>query len=249
MLLNLTNTFFTVGIYFLSMTFPFLFNGDIENLLFTKQTPENHEIRCYKAGNSGSTILLIGCIHGNEKSGIVTSVKVLNELFVKENLKNTLICIPTLNPDGNFNNTRTNSNKVDINRNFPAVNWAFQDSAKLKKNKKTYWGGNFPASEMESKLLLRIDSIYNPSAIIVLHQFLNCVEYDGTGYNLANFISDITGQEFKDDIGYSTPGSLGSYFGEDLHKEVVTIEIPENPSDTLQNNLIKALVEIVEKGY
>ena len=35
-------------------------------------------------------------------------------LNLQKDLKNTLIFIPTLNPDGNVLNTRTNSNKVDI---------------------------------------------------------------------------------------------------------------------------------------
>jgi len=249
MFLNITNTIVAIGLSVISWTFPFLSNWKIDQLLFSKKSPLNNEIRCYKAGNSGSTILLIGCIHGPEKNGITTSIRVLNELFAKKDLKNTLICIPTVNPDGNINNTRTNSNKIDINRNFPATNWKYQDSAKLKKDKKTYWGGKFPASEAETRLLMKLDSIYKPSAIIVLHQFLNCVEYDGTGSKLAQFISSQTGQVLKEDIGYSTPGSLGSYFGGDFRREVVTIEIPKNPSDTLQNNLVKALVDVVEKGY
>ena len=249
MLLNITNSLVAIGVSILSWTFPLLFNWNIDQLLFTEKSPMNNEIRCYKAGDSGSTILLIGCIHGHEKNGIVTSLKVLNELFLKKELKNTLICIPSVNPDGNINNTRTNSNKVDINRNFPATNWTYQDSAKLKKDKKSYWGGKFPSSEFETKLILKIDSIYKPSAIIVLHQFLNCVEFDGTGLKLAQFISAQTGQKLKEDIGYSTPGSLGSYFGGDFRREVVTIEIPANPSDTLQNNLVKALVDVIEKGY
>lgn len=249
MLLSISHTIVAAGISMLSWAFPFLFFDTIEPLLFTEKSPMNNEIRCYKAGNSGSTILLIGCIHGHEKNGIITSIKVLNELFLKKELKNTLICIPTVNPDGNIINARTNSNKIDINRNFPATNWTYQDSAKLKKDKKVYWGGKFPASEFETKLILKIDSIYKPSAIIVLHQFLNCVEFDGTGLKLAQFISLQTGQELKEDIGYSTPGSLGSYFGGDFRKEVVTIEIPESPSDTLQGNLVRALVNVVEKGY
>jgi len=249
MFLNITNTLVTISLSVLSWAFPFIFEGNTDQLIFTKKSPNNNEIRCYKAGNGGSTILLIGCIHGPEKNGITTSIRVLNELYTKKELKNTLICIPSVNPDGNINNTRTNSNKIDINRNFPATNWKYQDSARLKKDKKTYWGGKSPASESETKLILKLDSIYKPSAIIVLHQFLNCVEYDGTGSKLAQFISSQTGQVLKEDIGYSTPGSLGSYFGGDLHKEVVTIEIPKNPSDTLQNNLVKALVTVVEKGY
>ena len=220
-----------------------------DELILTQTTPLNHIIRCYKKGNSGEKILLIGCIHGNEKAGILISLKVLNELFTKNEIQNTLICIPTVNPDGNILNTRTNSNKIDINRNFPANNWVHSDSAKLKGDKKYFWGGNSPTSEIETKFILKVDSLYHPDAFIILHQFMNCVQYDGTGVKLATFISKYTDQKLLDNIGYKTEGSIGSYFGDDKQKEVVTIELPENPSDSLQQNLINALVDAVSKGY
>ena len=220
-----------------------------DELVLTVKTPLNNKIRCYIKGNSGEKILLIGCIHGNEKAGILLSVKVLNEIFAKKELKNTLILIPTLNPDGNILNTRANSNRIDINRNFPSTNWTYSDSSQLKPNKKDYWGGKSPASEIETKFILRVDSIFQPGAIIILHQFMDCVQYDGTGLRLAEFISKRSGQKLMDDIGYSTTGSIGSYFGDDKRKEVVTIEIPENPPDSLQQNLINVLIEVIEKGY
>lgn len=220
-----------------------------DELVLTEKTPLNNKIRCYIKGNSGEKILLIGCIHGNEKAGILLSVKVLNEIFAKKELKNTLICVPTLNPDGNILNTRTNSNRIDINRNFPSTNWTYTDSSELKPDKKIYWEGKSPASEIETKFILRIDSMFQPDVIIILHQFMDCVEYDGTGLRLAEFISKHSGQKLMNDIGYSTTGSIGSYFGDDKSKEVVTIEMPENPPDSLQQNLINVLIEVVEKGY
>lgn len=226
------------------------FDGMQDNsLVLVKASPLNNLIRCYKSGLTGKKILLIGSIHGDEKAGILLSVKVLNEIFAGRLNKNTLICIPAANPDGNMLNTRTNSNKIDINRNFPAANWVLVDSATMKKDKKRYWGGMATASEIETRFILKVDSIYNPSAIIILHQFLDCVQYDGTGRPLAEFIAGITGQKLLDNIGYKTEGSIGSYFGDDKKKEVITIEIPENPPDSLQQNIVKALVDVVQKGY
>ena len=209
-----------------------------DEVVLKEKTPGNYEIRCYKRGNSGKRILLIGCIHGNEKAGILVSIKVLNEIFLKTTLVNTLLCIPTVNPDGNNLDTRTNSNKIDINRNFPAANWTLIDSASLKPKKKGYWGGTAPSSEMETKFILKIDSLFHPDVFIILHQFLDCVEYDGTGAYLAEFLSRKTGQKLLDDIGYPTEGSIGSYFGTDKQKEVITIEIPENPPDSLQQSIV-----------
>ncbi|NTW32550.1 MAG: murein peptide amidase A [Bacteroidetes bacterium] len=241
--------FFVFSLFLFSISLFAIKNIIIDELVLTKKTPLNNEIRCYKKGNSGKNILLIGCIHGDEKAGIMLSIQVMNKIFSKNIIKNTLLCIPTANPDGNILNTRTNSHKIDINRNFPSLNWEYLDSSKLKKDKVIFWGGKQPSSEMETNFILKVDSIYNPSAIIILHQFLNCVEYDGLGQSLAEFISKQTKQELLDYIGYPTSGSIGSYFGNDKKKEIVTIEIPDNPSDSLQQNIVNALVEVIEKGY
>lgn len=228
----------------------FAIRGSVsDELVLTEKTPMNNTLRCYKVGTDGKKILLIGCIHGNEKAGILLSIKVLNEIFSSDKTANTLLCIPTANPDGNILDRRTNSNKIDINRNFPASNWVHTDSAKLKGIKKPFWGGNYAGSEMETQFILKIDSLFHPDALIILHQFMDCVQYDGTGKPLAEFISKRTGQKLLDNIGYTTEGSIGSYFGDDKRKEVITIEIPENPPDTLQQDIVSTLVDVIKNGY
>lgn len=224
-------------------------NNIIDELVYFKKTPLNNSIYCYKKGNKGKNILLIGSMHGNEKAGIPISIKIMNAVFAQSSAVNTLICIPSLNPDGNILNKRGNSNNVDINRNFPAMNWVYKDSSLVENDKKIYWGGKKPASEEETKFILELDSIFHFNAIIVLHQFMNCVEYDGPAFQLATYLSYRTGQELKEDIGYTTEGSLGSYFGVDKQIEVITIEIPKDPSDTLQENITNAITDIVVKGY
>jgi len=242
-------TFLVTAFVLLSFSLHAIEGANDKELVLTGKTPLNNLIRCYKFGNCGKKILLIGCIHGNEKAGILLSIKVSNEIFASRINKNTLIYIPTANPDGNALNTRTNSNKIDINRNFPATNWAYTDSSMLKPDKKKYWGGMWPTSEMETRFILHVDSLFHPEAIIILHQFLDCVQYDGTGRPLAEFISNITKQKLLDNIGYKTEGSIGSYFGDDKRREVITIEIPENPPDSLQQNIVCALVDVIQNGY
>lgn len=234
-----------------SLIFILLFAGMIisNELVITQQTQMGNTLRCYKKGDSGKKILLIGSVHGFEKAGILLSVKILNEIFAKEKLANTLLCIPSANPDGNELETRMNANRIDINRNFPSSNWAYVDSAKLKNEKIYFWGGEKPASEVETKFILKVDSLYNPDIIIVFHQFLDLINYDGTGLPLAEFIINKTGMKLEQELGYDTPGSMGSYFGTDKQKEMVTIELPDKPPDSLQQNILNTIVEIVEKGY
>lgn len=218
-------------------------------LVLTQETPMGNVLRCYKKGNSGKKILLIGSVHGMERAGVILSVKILNEVFSKDKLANTLLCIPSANPDGSLLETRMNSNRIDINRNFPSSNWSYVDSAKLKKEKKFFWGGASPASEIETKFILKVDSIYDPEIILIFHQFLDCINYDGKGQTIAEYIAKSTGMKMEQDLGIETPGSMGSYFGMDKQKEVVTIELPENPPDSLQQSLLNTIVGIVEKGY
>ena len=111
----------------------------------TVQTKENNTITLYETINKNfdKTILIIGVFHGEEPQGEY----LINE-FLKTDLngiKNKLLIIPCLNPDGKNRNQRQNSNGIDLNRNFPTKNWE-------KTEKKEYYGGESPASEIKQNL-------------------------------------------------------------------------------------------------
>jgi protein MpaA len=245
----MTRTFLIAFVTLLHSILSVAQNNDSDFLFSSVKTKHNNTINCYVKGDEGKKILLIGCMHGNEKAGIAIAQEVLNRVLKIAKTPNTLICIPTLNPDGNILNVRTNASKVDLNRNFPSSNWEYIDSAKLAVPKKKFWGGKIPASEIETKFIVDIEEQLKPDAIIILHQFMDCVQYDGTGHRLAIFISNSSKQKLLDNIGYPTSGSIGSYFGSDRNREVVTIEIPKNPSINLTQSITNALVDIVVVGY
>ena len=129
--------------------------------------------------NFKKTVLIIGVVHGDEEQG---------EFFIEEYLKtaeaknliNRLIFIPRLNSA----KTRTNKNGVDLNRNFPTKNW--QKSARDE-----YFGGDFPASEKETKLLIETVEKYTPDAIITIHAPYKIINFDGPAQALAQKISEI----------------------------------------------------------
>ena len=64
-------------------------------------------------------MLVFGAIHGDEQAGMQI-VALLSELPVPAGVD--LFLVDTMNPDGVANDTRTNANGVDLNRNFP-YNW------------------------------------------------------------------------------------------------------------------------------
>lgn len=172
------------------------------------------------------SVLTIGVIHGDEPQG---------EYLIKEYLKrksNTnIVFIPRLNKSS----TRVNSNGVDLNRNFPAKNWELTE-------KNEFFGGPAPASEPETKFVIETVEKYNPKYILTLHAPFKVVNYDGPAEDLAEKISEIIKYPVEASIGYSTPGSFGTWAGVERNIPVITLELDEKVD-------IKELVEPVFKIF
>ncbi len=64
---------------------------------------------------SQTTILVVGCIHGNECAGTA----IARSLIATPRVNVDLWVIRNLNPDGFRAGTRQNGRGVDLNRNFP----------------------------------------------------------------------------------------------------------------------------------
>src|SRR3954447_7799776 len=65
----------------------------------------------------GRTVLVVGCIHGNEDAGIAVTKLLLRG---PRPAAGRLLVISDLNPDGRRAHTRVNADGVDLNRNFPS---------------------------------------------------------------------------------------------------------------------------------
>lgn len=190
----------------------------------TIKTQENNTITLYETTNENydKTILLVGVFHGEEPQGNY----LINE-YLKTDLskiKNKLVIIPCLNPDGMAKNQRQNASGVDLNRNFPTKNWKVT-------HKKEYFGGHEPASEIETKFMIEVLENYKFDAILSIHAPFEIVNYDGEAGELAQKISQITGYKVQSDIGYPTPGSFGNYAGVERNIPTITLELPENVSN------------------
>lgn len=191
-------------------------NGN--EILLLQRLPENQDFN--------KTVLVIGVFHGDEPSGEYLINRYLSD---RNYTQNRLLFIPCLNPDGKSENIRTNSNGVDLNRNFPTKNWELSSSNE-------YFGGEKPASELETQFLIYVLEKYKPDLVITLHEPYCIVNYDGPAKDIANKISDITGYEVQESIGYPTPGSFGTYCGIEKEIPTITLELPENfDTETLWN--------------
>ena len=169
------------------------------------------------------TILILGVMHGEEPQGEMLIRKYLQICDVTE-IKNKLIFVPCINEYGKEHNIRQNKNGVDLNRNYPAKNWKLTE-------KNEYFGGERPASEEETKFLIKLADKIKPDFILTLHAPFRVVNFDGPAQKEAAIISELTGYPLQEDIGYSTPGSFGTYFGVERGIPVITLELPENVSD------------------
>lgn len=195
--------------------------------------------------------LIIGVFHGDEPQGKYLIEKYLenycdfrhispNNPTPEQNitsLKNNLreekgkipLFIPCLNPDGLAQNTRTNANGVDLNRNFPTKNWGKNEGDNATCDDKTtaYYGGKSPASEIETQFVIDVIEKYSPSVILTLHAPYKVVNYDGPAKKIANEISQIIGYPAEGSIGYPTPGSFGTYCGVEKNIPTITLELDE----------------------
>lgn len=172
-------------------------------------------------GNPKGKVLIIGVFHGDEPQG-----KFLIDEYTD---KSHGLFIPCLNPDGMQNGTRTNSNGVDLNRNFPTKNWGKNEGENATCDDKStdYYGGTSPASEFETKFLIEVIDEYNPKLILTLHSPYKVVNFDGPARDIAHGISEIINYPVEESIGYPTPGSFGTWAGIERQIPVITLELDE----------------------
>ena len=204
---------------------------------------EGRPIQMANFGTGDRTVLFIGAIHGNEKKGknlLHLLYECLHHDPEKYKDKRVLI-VPVANPDGFARNTRGNAIGVDINRNFPTGNW----NGEATDDK--YTPGQSAGSEPETQTLIRIIETEHPDAIVSIHQPLECINYDGPAINLAEKLVEATGLPLMQDIGYSTPGSLGTYAGIERNIPTITIELPwKTNTNDLKQKFIPALLLLIQ---
>ena len=200
----------------------------------TTKTKSDNTIQLI-ANTDYKRILVIGVFHGDEPQGEF----LINE-YIKRNSATRLLFIPCLNPDGKALNSRTNSQGVDLNRNFPTKNWELTE-------KNEFFGGDSPASEIETRFLTEVIDRYMPELILTLHAPFKVVNYDGPAEEIAQKISGIINYPVEKSIGYPTPGSFGTYCGIEKNIPTITLELDEKcPVQDLIEPVHK-IFELLEK--
>lgn len=167
-------------------------------------------------------LYLVGGVHGDEVEGVYILKEIFEWLKNDHALKDVpMIVIPILNVDGYKNRTRVNAHLVDLNRNLPTKDWTSVA------REARYNPGTEPLSEPENQFLVKLMDKFNPGLIISFHTWKPMLNYNGDCQDVAEYLAKFNHYVTDPDIGYPTPGSLGSYAMENYHCPVLTFECPE----------------------
>jgi len=196
------------------------------------QSAEGRPIVCFsRSGERPHWVLVVAAMHGDEPKGVHVARNLIEALSAPAaNQPGGLnwAVIPVANPDGFEHRKRRNAHRVDLNRNFPTNNW--EPGSKRSR----MYGGSSPASEPETRVVMRLIQRIRPRAIVTIHSIgLNrfCNNYDGPARRLAALMARHNGYPIMATIGYPTPGSFGTWAGRELAIPTITLELPSHASN------------------
>jgi protein MpaA len=173
----------------------------------------------YKFGRSGPETLILGGVHGNEPEGVIAAFGLVEQFLAGFTYKLQATIVPQFNLDGVMTQSRRNARGVDLNRNLPTKDW----TREVKEEK--YFPGYEPNSEPENQALVSWISQNKPKFVLSLHSWKPLLNVNGACLPEAQVLAKYTGYKIDDDIGYPTPGCLGTYCGLERNIPTLTYEI------------------------
>ncbi len=168
----------------------------------------------YLPDTAHAEIVVLASIHGDEAETTVVVSEALRCIRRGDLQAAVILCG---NPDGMLRGTRGNGRGVDLNRNFPTSNWSpdpvcYKTRANDARDIALSPGAE-PASEPETRALLSLLERLKPRAVVSLHAALACID-DSGGSHLGRQLAARCALPFLTEIGYPTPGSMGTWAAE-----------------------------------
>jgi predicted deacylase len=149
-----------------TVTAPRAADGTILGKRVIGHSVKGRPIRAWHLGDPASPVkaVFIATMHGNEGQ----PARILKDLRDRAPIAGADIwVVPRMNPDGHARHSRRNARGVDLNRNFP-VRWIRQYGATN--------SGRRPASEPETRAVMRFLAEVRPTYVVSFHQPLYGVD-------------------------------------------------------------------------
>jgi protein MpaA len=193
-------------------------------------------------GDAGMVVL--AAIHGDEAETTVVVSEALRCIPRGDLQAAVILCG---NPDGMLRGTRGNGRGVDLNRNFPTSNWnpdpvCYKSRASDARDIALSPGAE-PASEPETQALLGLLERLLPRAVISLHAALACIDDAGDSH-LGRQLAVRCALPLLTEIGYPTPGSMGTWAGE-RGLTLVTWELEAASLYDLKDHHVPILIDLM----
>jgi protein MpaA len=179
---------------------------------------QGRPITAVEVGNpSGTPVLVVGCVHGNETAGIAVA-DALERLSPRDL---DLWVVPDLNPDGVAADTRRNAHGVDLNRNFP---WRWRPMSGV------YASGPHPLSEREARIAHALILRLHPHLTVWFHQHLDMVWASGGERRIEKVFARVSGLPYHPMPQLA--GSAISWQNNTLHRTTAfAAELPAGQPD------------------
>jgi hypothetical protein len=171
---------------------------------------------------AGPTVVLIATMHGNEGAPreILRSLRGGRQIHGVD-----LWLVPVYNPDGYARHTRRNARGVDLNRNYP-YHWAELDGS--------YESGPRPASEPETRAMMRFLRDVRPDYVLSFHQPLHGVDTDNKRPGFSRHVADVLNlPATRLDCGGVCHGTMTSWYNHHFEGFALTIEYGARPPKRL----------------
>lgn len=202
-------------------------------------------------------LLVMAGIHGEEPETTFLLSRCLRAFDKPFEHAAFILCA---NPDGMTLGTRGNANGVDLNRNFPTSNWSSSpvgSRSVLEAPRDTLLspgtlnGGE--GCEPETVALLALIERLNPCRIVSMHAPIGCVDAPERT-PLVEALCETFGLPWLPDIGYPTPGSLGTWCRERSASaanpsalECATLELPRMSLEALFDRYGNSFIEFLQR--
>ncbi|HJT16367.1 MAG TPA: murein tripeptide amidase MpaA [Thermoanaerobaculia bacterium] len=189
-------------------------------------------------------VLIVAAIHGDEPETTTVVSEALRCLPESELKAAVILCA---NPDGLTRGTRGNARAVDLNRNFPTSNWkpdaVFYKTRANDARDIALSPGETPSSEPETTALIALIERIEPRAIVTLHSALACIDDSGNSH-LGRQLAARCELPLLTEIGYPTPGSMGTWASE-RGLTLVTWELEDASLYALKDHHVPILIDLM----